>query len=436
MKKNRLRILILLLLFIFWVPSTAFAYLDPGSSSALLSTVFAAVGAILYSIKSLFYKITGTAQKFDKDIFTDSLVIFSEGKNYWGTFKPIVEELIAQQIPFRYFSLDLQDPGLILDSPFMESRLYRKGPAAFSKLRNIKAPVMLSTTPNIGCDGFPLARPIGVNKLVHVFHAVSDTANYRIGALDYYDSVIMIGKQQVAPLRKIEKIRGLKEKELVAIGLPYLDDLLSKVPQALPPISTKKTVLIGPSWGSKGCFTEYGVDFVVQLAQTNMFNIIIRLHPQSYITEPDLAIQWYTKTKDLENVIWDTEILASESMHKSDILVSDTSSIRFDYAFLYSKPVLTLEIPKESREEYESRYFQTTWTEEASKQLGYTVNHSQINDLPKIIQTALDGFSTAHIDSFRETVIENFGCSASPIIQYLTESISAMGKTNTKRTKV
>ena len=34
-----------------------FAYLDPGSGSALVGTLFAIVGAVAYSLKSLFYRI-------------------------------------------------------------------------------------------------------------------------------------------------------------------------------------------------------------------------------------------------------------------------------------------------------------------------------------------------------------------------------------------
>ena len=40
-------------------------------------------------------------------------------------------------------------------------------------------------------------------------------------------------------------------------------------------------------------------------------------------------------------------------MRKSDLLISDTSSIRFDYYFIYKKPIITLEINDFNMKEYE-----------------------------------------------------------------------------------
>ena len=80
----------------FFVPSTAYAYLDPGTGNALIYVVLSLAGAALYFLKGLFYKLTGSRKTLKDSVSFDnnSIVIFSEGKAYWHVFRPIVESLI------------------------------------------------------------------------------------------------------------------------------------------------------------------------------------------------------------------------------------------------------------------------------------------------------------------------------------------------------
>ena len=105
-----------------------FAYLDPGSGSALVGTLIAVAGAALFSLKSFFYRLIGKGAS-TVEVVPD-IAIFSEGKNYWGTFKEIVDELIARKVHFAYYTMDLHDPALFIDYDYMHSRLFDKEKAA------------------------------------------------------------------------------------------------------------------------------------------------------------------------------------------------------------------------------------------------------------------------------------------------------------------
>ena len=209
-------ILLLALYLVFSLPEIAHAYIDPASGNALVASLIALAGTFLYMCKSLFYKIinrlainpsSNTAQITEKD---STVVIFSEGKTYWSTFRPIITELIKQKKYFRYITLDVHDPALLIDSKFMQSKLIYKTIRSFAKLAKIKAPVMLATTPNIGSPGYPIKRPPQVGNLVHVFHAMDNVAPYRKGSLDYYDAVLMIGDHEIKSIRTVESARQVR----------------------------------------------------------------------------------------------------------------------------------------------------------------------------------------------------------------------------------
>ena len=403
------------------------AYLDPGSGSALVGTVIAVAGAALYSLKSFLYRLvrkpTQEELEAEKNANPD-IAIFSEGKNYWGTFKEIVDELIARKTHFAYYTMDLHDPALLIDSDYMHSHLFDKNKASsFHKLAGIKAKVLLATTPNIGTPGYPLARPKGVVKMVHVFHAFADISAYHVGSLDNYDIVLSVGPQQEKPIREVETARQLNAKTIIPVGLPYFDAQYHALKGTAHPASQKpspltKTILVAPSWGAKGLLTEYGIGFVCKLAEAG-FNVIVRPHPQSYIAEPALLDSCKAETNRFESIVWDSETVGTKAMLSSDLLISDTSSIRFDYAFLYGKPVITLDIPHEKQLEYEGQFMSEIWTDAAAKRLGRVVGHEDISRIVEIVREVIESGATDGIRKFRDETIENLGSSAKAIVDEL-----------------
>ena len=416
------------------------AYLDPGSGSALVGTLIAVAGAGLYSLKSFFYRLVRKPTPEEVEAARNAnpdIAIFSEGKNYWGTFKATVEELISRKIHFAYYTLDLHDPALLIDNEYMHSHLFDKNKAApFQKLAKIKAKVLLATTPNIGSPGYPLVRPEGVEKLVHVFHAFADISAYHIGSLDNYDIVLTVGPHQEKPIREVEKARNLKPKQFVHVGLPYFDaqyhalqlssstcPTCSSAAVALAKEATlSKTILIAPSWGAKGLLSEYGTDFIVKLAEAG-FNVIVRPHPQSYIAEADFIERCKAETAKCPNVVWDSETIGTKSMLASDILISDTSSIRFDYAFLYEKPVITLDIPHEKQLEYEGQFMTEIWTDVAAKRLGRVLGHGDVGDIVEIVKDVLESGAADGVKKLRAETIANLGSSAKAVVNALVDYV-------------
>jgi cell division protein ZapA (FtsZ GTPase activity inhibitor) len=293
---------------------------------------------------------------------------------------------------------------------------------------------MLSTTPNIGSAGYPMDRPVRVKNLVHVFHAMVDLSCYRKGSLDFYDTVLMTGPHEEQFIRLVEKARNLEKKALILAGLPCLDDLNRQKNELEIELkkTAEKTVLIAPSWGEKGCFSEYGTDFVKTLAAAN-YRVIIRLHPHSFIFEPDAVERWAAETKDLDNVIWDDNVFGTQAMAQADILISDVSSIRFDFAFLYRRPVITLPILRQNRSIFESDYMQETWADVMSEKIGVVVNSDRLDVIDQVVEEAIVHFTTKNFGELRGASVVNFGNSAVAIVAYLNQQVELLSMTASER---
>ena len=216
-------------LLIFLLTYELYAYLDPGTGTALINIVIAGFIAAGYGLKGLIIRFI---HKNKKDLKENAerkkqicISIFSEGKQYWNSYRAIIDELIKSKIDFNYYTIDIDDPALLIENKFMNSRFLGYGISSRAKFMAINGDILLTTTPNIGAEGY-LPRPKNVKRMIHFFHSVSDISIYKKHSLDFYDEVYMAGSFQEKGIKEIERKRSIKTKKLTPLGLPYLDELL------------------------------------------------------------------------------------------------------------------------------------------------------------------------------------------------------------------
>lgn len=444
---TRLFIFYIFFVICFFVPSTAYAYLDPGTGNALIYVALSLLGAVFYFVKGFFYKIIKRKEEqseaqVDSKGRTNhhSIVLFNEGKAYWNTFKPIVENLLEKKQPFTYYTMDIEDPCLTIANRLMDNRYIGDGNMAYSKIGHLSADVVLATTPNIGTKGYPIPRSKKVKKLVHVFHAFDDLATYYKGSLDNYDAVLLVGEFEIPLIRKLEELRNLPAKELIPAGLPYMDELLKKAKQNETEFAgalqvnkdgesfSKKpedvTVLLAPSWGEKGFLKTLGTDFIERLAKRK-FKLILRPHPQSLKVESKLIHNLGSKLKKYNNLKWDFNPDGTDSLKTADILISDTSAVRLDFAFVYHKPFITIPyvFSQEAMLDFEITDLGYSWIEDNVREIGYTLKDGELDRLDEVIIRILQEKTDKKIIDFKNKNIYNIGHSDEKIADYLIKTI-------------
>lgn len=314
-----------------------FLYIDPGTGSMLFTILIGVIGAAIYFFRNLFmkFKFFISGGKVEKNVNKIPYVIYSDHKRYWNVFEPICDEFERREIPLVFYTSSEDDPALKKEYKYVKCEFIGEGNKGFAKLNMLNACIVLSTTP--GLDVYQWKRSKDVNYYVHIPHAVGDLTLYRCFGLDYYDAVLTSGDYQINQLRNLEKLRNLPAKDMVNVGLAYMDVNKARLNGLEPlPESDNVTVLVAPSWGKSAILSKFGEKFIDAVLKTG-YKVIVRPHPQSFTSEKDMIEGLMNKYPQVE---WNRDNDNFEVLRKSDIMISDFSGVIFDYFLIFDKPVM------------------------------------------------------------------------------------------------
>ena len=405
-----------------YCPLNAYAYLDPGTGSMLLSVLIGLTSSAYFvirklpsMIRSMFFKFSGKKD----DLKNNSIVFYAESAAYWSTFKPVLEALAKKKVRATYLTSDENDPvfksGL---DQWIHAKFIGKGQTAYTALGFLEADVFALTTP--GVDVLQIRRSAGVKKYVHIMHAAGDIHTYKFYSFDYYDAFYCAGPAQAKSLRCLEALRHTKPKDLPLLGCPYFDGMLARKTPDLKP--EPNTILIAPTWGKNGLLTRTGSAVPKLLAEAG-YHVILRPHPQSFISDKALMDQLALELKDFDNIEWDRNPDGFKSLSRAQLMISDVSGVIFDFAFIFLRPVISVGNGpmKDGFEAWEIPH--EAWEMQALDTLGKRVYPGQENSIPTLVQELLSRHEdmAEKIQTLRNANVVNFGCAGEPIADALIE---------------
>ena len=374
----------------------AHAYLDPGTGSMLVSTTIALIATLIYSLKSFSFKIKSIISRlFGKKIArieNSDIVIYNEGKQYFTTFYPIIEELIKREIKFTYLYSEKDDP-MIQKINTTDTHFIDKGNKAFFYLNTLNARICIMTTP--GLDVLQIKRSKGVNHYCHIAHSTGG-CRYEVFGIDYYDSVLVPNIYDKSFIEELERKRNLPKKDIRIVGTPYLDYILGQTYVSDIKEPNQTTILISPTWGTHGLLNMYGEKILDILLSQELYDVIVRPHPQSVAYESSMIRNLQDKFENNKNLYWDYENDGSISMSKATIMISDFSGIILDYMFLYSKPVISLPGTIDLRGKDYVDKDKTLWQIDFYNTYTTVLDKKDIINLDQIISTVLQDNNKSH----------------------------------------
>ena len=395
-------------------------YIDPGTGS-MLFTVFLGVATTLYFLAqklllNLKFRLSGGKAKAD----TKKLpyVIFNEGKKYWNVFEPICDEFEKRGVDVEYLTADEDDPALKKEYEHINCRYIGSGNKAYAYLNFLNAGVCLATTP--GLDVYQWKRSQNTGCYVHILHAAGASASgYRMFSLDHYDSVLLTGDYQIDEIRELEEKRNEEPKELEVVGCTYMDELKKRLDSEGRLEHGQRTVLLAPSWGQSSILCRFGERMIDSLMATG-YRIIIRPHPQSFTSDKEIITSLLEKYPDSEMLRWDRNPDNFESLNEADILISDFSSVVFDYSLIFNKPFIYAEGA------FDPSCYDAYWLDEVIwkirvlPKLGIPLKEEQLPKLKEVIDGAIEDTSLlSGRDEARAEAWAHIGESASRTVDYL-----------------
>jgi YidC/Oxa1 family membrane protein insertase len=186
---------------------------------------------------------------------------------------------------------------------------------------------------------------------IYAFHGVSSIhQNYELHGLDHFDSLLCVGPYQIVELRKMEELYGLPPRELPLIGYPYIERIFAdhQLFKSTHTTNQRPMCLIAPTWDPKGeaSILDNCIEALIdEISQINM-DFIIRPHPEftkrfkKKVASIKRMVQKHTQIT-VETAPNDPKL----SLHQADVLITDHSTISFDFFLGTERPVLFIDTP-------------------------------------------------------------------------------------------
>ena len=410
-------------------------YIDPGTGSMLFTILVGLLSTGAYKfkdsiVKAKFYLNGGKTVSKDRE--GADFVIFSDHKRYWNVFEPICDEFEKRQCEILYMTASPDDPALEKNYSYVKAEFIGEGNKAFAKLNTLNTRIVLSTTP--GLDVLYWKRSPKTDYYVHIPHASSDLTLYRMFGLDFYDAVLTPGDYHEQQIRQLEHLRGIPEKEIVKVGMTYMDSMKERLKSTRQKNSYEdRTVLLAPSWGDSAILSRYGGAIIEALLKTD-YHIIIRPHPQSYTSEKVLLDELMKKYPESNQLEWNNDNDNFEVLRRSDIMISDFSGVMFDFSLVFDKPVIYTDVDFDPSP-YDACWLdETPWTFRVLPDLGLKLTQDNLDDVGELIDRCLN---EKHFAEGREKArCETWayiGESAERVVDYLLNKRDELAKASEKQ---
>lgn len=402
--------------------SPVMAYIDPGTGAMLFSVLMGVVAALYYFVQKLILKLKfilsgGKVEKMSSESIP--YVIFSDSKRYWNVFKPICDEFEKRGINVEFWTASCDDPALDEKYDYVKCKFIGEGSKAFAKLNMMNAQICLATTP--GLDVYQWKRTKTPCYYVHIVHEIGEVIMYRMFGLDYYDAVLTSGDFHEQDIRKIEQLRGIEAKDIRAVGSTYMDSMQKRFEALEKTEHSEKTVILAPTWGVSSILNRFGKRFIQALVDTG-YNIIIRPHPQSAISDPELLAELKKAFPDTDKLSWNSDNDNFDVLNKGDVLISDFSGVIFDFALIFDKPIIYTDT-KLDLSPYDAAWIdEPIWRKRVLPDLGIELKEEDFDNMKSIIDDLIanEKYQEGR-NKVRDTAWKYKGEAAVRTVDYLVE---------------
>lgn len=285
-----------------------------------------------------------------------NLVFFSESGQDWHQFSGLIDAL-NQDFGRRvcYVTADPGDAGLGRRHENYIAICIPAGLFLTAFFQVSQCDTLVLTMMDLG--NLQLKRSLYPVHYIYLFHSMGSTHMVdHADSFDHYDSLFCSGPHQVAEIRKRESLKKLPARHLFDFGHPRLEQVMHEatayrdwqssepgVDLARPPV-----ILVAPTWGDTSIFNVCGGELIAVLLAAG-FHVIMRPHYQSNKLTPHLIEAVRDRFTDHPGFEYIDQMAETDSILRSNLLISDWSAMAMEYALGLEKPVLFIDVPRRIR---------------------------------------------------------------------------------------
>lgn len=284
------------------------------------------------------------------------LVFFSEGSGFYKYFQGIIEWLLAHSdVTIHYVTNDPDDQIFRIAEEQPRIRPYYIGPKRIITLMmKMDADMVVTTQEDL--DTYYIKRSYVRSDTEYVFafhHMTSTHLTATKTAYDNYDAMLCVGPHQMKELRRAEDLHGTRKKTLVPCGYDLLDRVIAGYEQLQArraregaDENRKPTVLIGPSW-QEGCIPDSCLDEMLESLLGRGWRVIVRPHPEyvkRYRPRWEAILARYADVPE-DDLVFERDFSSNETVFTSDVLITDWSTVAYEFAFSTNKPCIFVNTP-------------------------------------------------------------------------------------------
>ena len=349
---------------IYWICSNLFSILQ----QLLLNLVLRPAKYIDYeeleqskkelaSIDSLSAHVSKEDKKREKtdykrffSVANKHLVFYSEKSGFYKYFKDTIAYLLAHSnVIIHYVTSDPQDQIFNIAKSQPRIRAYFiSEKRLITLMMKMDADIVVMTMPDL--DNFHVKRSYVRKDIeyIYMFHGVfTSLRTLRAGALDNYDTVLLVGDYQEQEIREIEHSTEKPEKNLVPCGYGVIDDM-AKAYKAGKGTGTHAVphVLIAPSWQPDNILECCLLPLSESLLEMG-YHVTVRPHPQYLKRFPQEFEEICRQCSSLpaDRFAFELDFSSNESVFSSELLITDWSGIGFEYALATERPTMFVDTP-------------------------------------------------------------------------------------------
>lgn len=282
------------------------------------------------------------------------LVFYSEGSGFYKYFESLIDWLLKHSnITVHYVTNDPNDQIFTIANQEPRIKPYYIGTVKIIPLMmKMDADMVVMTTPDLG--KYQIKRSFVRKDVEYLYmtHGVSSVhLCLRQGAFDNYDTIFVVGPYQVDEHRKTEELYHLRAKNLVRSGYMLLDSLfrqyeLDRLKIEERKRSAKPKILIAPSY-HEGNILESCLDELLAQCCSPDRLVVVRPHPRFISHNAGLMQNILNRHRDMpaDQLVFEMDFTSNSSIYESDIVISDWSSISYEFSFTTKRPCIIIDTP-------------------------------------------------------------------------------------------